>query len=92
MSLRTVSAVVNSGASQSPVALTVSASPFTWKNTNVYPVTVLIQGGTVSVISYSRDGVLFLPVGLLAGEVTLSPGDSVRVTYLTAPTIYVIPR
>lgn len=74
-----------------PSGITVGASPFTYQNTSNIHVDVLISGGTVTTISISRDGVNFFAVGLLAGQYRLSPGDSVRVVYVLAPTMTLIP-
>lgn len=69
--------------------ITVGASPFTY--TAPYPLAVVISGGTVSLVSYGR-GASLVALGLLQGVVELNTGDSVRVTYVTAPTITAIPR
>ncbi len=69
--------------------ITVGASPFTY--TAPYSMAVAINGGTVSVISYGR-GPSLTVLGLLGGLIELNPGDSVRVTYVAAPTMTAIPR
>lgn len=72
--------------------ISVGASPFTYQNTNNYSVDVIISGGAVSLIEFSRDGTNWYNVGFTSGIVRLSPGDRVRVTYTTAPTMVVVPR
>jgi hypothetical protein len=69
----------------------VTGSPFTYQNTTATNLSVVVSGGTVTVISYSRDGTNFFPVGLLAGMFLVNPGDYLRVTYLTTPTLTAIP-
>ena len=73
-------------------AITVSASPFVFVNSGTSPVSVLVSGGTVSLLEFSRDGTTFYPVGLLAGVVPLDPNDSLRATYMVAPTLTLIPH
>jgi hypothetical protein len=75
----------------SPSNIPVGASPFTYQNPITGPANVLISGGTVTSISYSRDGSTFFLVGLLAGQVHLSTGDFVRIVYVLAPTMTLIP-
>lgn len=52
-----------------------------------------VTGGSVSLISYTR-GPLTLGLGVLLGGqlIELNPGDSVRIGYLTVPSITIIPR
>ncbi len=69
--------------------ITVGASPFTY--TAPYPMAVVLSGGTVSLVSYRR-GASLVALGLLAGIIELNTGDSLQVTYLTAPTMTAIPR
>lgn len=69
----------------------VGASPFLYQNVTQRPCTVLISGGTVTTISFSRDGVTFYLVGVLAGSFHLSPGDFLRVVYILAPTMTLVP-
>lgn len=75
----------------SPSGISVGGSPFTYQNALLAPVNVLISGGTVTTISYSRDGSAFFIVGILAGQVHLSPGDFVRIVYVLAPIMTLIP-
>lgn len=63
------------------------ASPYDLINVGYAPVRMLISGGTVSAITYSRDGSTFDATGLTAGSFELSPGDRLRITYTVAPTI-----
>lgn len=69
--------------------IAVGASPFTY--IAPYAMAIAITGGTVSLISYGR-GATLTALGILAGLIELNAGDSVRVTYLTLPTMTAIPR
>lgn len=73
-------------------AISVGASAFTYQNQSGVPENVLVSGGTVTTIEYSRDGSTFFVVGLLAGQFRLSPLDKLRVTYAVAPTMTRIPE
>ncbi|MNV12916.1 hypothetical protein D3C71_1035410 [compost metagenome] len=75
----------------SPSAVTVGASPFGIQNTDASPMCLLISGGTVTTIEYSRNGSTFYLAGLLAGMYNLNPRDRLRIAYLIAPTITKIP-
>lgn len=72
-------------------AITVTASPFTYQNTSNGPGCVIVSGGTVTTISYSRDGSAFFLCGLLSGMYHLSAGDFLRVVYVLAPTMTFVP-
>lgn len=74
-----------------PSNISVGGSPFTYQNSLSGPCTVIVQGGTVTTISYSRDGVSFFVVGLLAGMFHLGAGDFLRVVYVLVPTMTLIP-
>jgi len=75
-----------------PRGVTVGASPFTFQNTTGRSVDLIVSGGTVSAIAFSRDNVTFYGVGSTAGVFWLSPYDYLRVTYTVAPTITLVPR
>jgi hypothetical protein len=75
-----------------PFAITVGASPYTFQNTNTYPADVIVNGGTVSAVAFSRDNVTFYTVGQINGMFALSPYDFLRVTYTLAPTMTLVPR
>lgn len=73
------------GAMQS---ITVGASPFTY--TAPENGTVIVNGGTVSVVAFSRQGTL-VGTGMTAGMFPVSIGDSIRVTYSVAPNVRFVP-
>jgi hypothetical protein len=75
-----------------PSAITVTASPFTYINQTGVTADVIVSGGTVSQIEFSRDGATFFGVGVTSGMLMLSPYDRLRVTYSAAPTMTLVPR
>jgi len=75
-----------------PSNISVTASPFTYQNTTAYDGDVIISGGTVGNIEFTRDNINFYTTGLLTGVLQLSPNDRVRVTYTVAPTMTLVPR
>lgn len=78
---------------QMPVsAITPGASPYTYQNQTDNDEDVIVIGGTVTAIDYSRDGTTFYGVGMIAGTVRLSPLDKVKVTYTVVPTMTKVPR
>lgn len=73
-----------------PFGITVGASPFVY--VAPYAMAIIVAGGSVSVLTYSRGGVS-AALGLLGGSIELSAGDSLTVTWLvTKPTMTGIPR
>ncbi len=75
-----------------PSNIVVGASPFVYQNTTIYPADVIVSGGTVSEIAFSRDNVTYYVIGTTAGMFQLSPNDYLRVTYTAAPTMTLVPR
>lgn len=71
--------------------VSLNGSPATLQNTLPSRIMVLISFGTVTSIEFSRDGVVFDLIGLLAGQFFLNSGDWLRITYLLAPTIVYYP-
>lgn len=72
--------------------ITPDGSPFSYTNASAYTKDVIISGGTVTLIEFSRDEAAYYTTGLITGIVTLSPGDTVRTTYAVAPTMTAVPR
>lgn len=71
----------------SPQAVT--SSPFTYQAaTKGF---MVIQGGTVTLIQFTRDGITNVNTGQTAGCIPLAQGDLVIVTYSVAPTMTWIP-
>ncbi len=69
--------------------ITAGASPFTYSA----PVkgSVIVSGGTVSAIAFSRDGITFYTTGQTAGMFPLNAQDRLRVTYTVLPTLTFVP-
>ena len=67
----------------------VGASPFAY----VAPVrgSVIVSGGTVSLIRFSRDGSSFYDVGATSGMFPLNAADRLEITYSVAPTVTFVP-
>lgn len=68
------------------MALVFNGSPTAFQNGNATRIMVLLSGGTLSLIEFSRDNVTFDAIGgLLSGAFYLNPGDWLRITYIVAP-------
>ena len=70
--------------------VTVGTSPFTYQVTTKG--FMVIQGGTVSLIQFTRDGITNINTGVTAGCIPLSQGDSIIVTYTVAPNMTWVPQ
>jgi hypothetical protein len=79
-------------AAVAPNTLTVGASPYTYTNDTGAPVDVMVSGGGISKMQFTRNGSSFYSTGSFYGMFTLSPWDAVKVWYVAAPTMVVIPR
>ena len=75
-----------------PSGVTPGASPYTYQNTSGRPGDMIVSGGTVSAIDFSRNNATFYSVGGVSGVFPLSAYDFLRVTYIVAPTMTFIPR
>ena len=71
-----------------PVVISVGASPFTY--TAPKAGAVLVNGGTPSLVEYARGGT-FNTIGALGGTFPVWPGDQIRITYVLAPTMTLVP-
>lgn len=69
-------------------AVTPSGSPYTY--TADRDGVLLVSGGTVSLVEYGRQG-SFVVAGLISGLVPVLAGDSLRLTYVVAPTVTFLP-
>ncbi len=73
-------------------ALAVGASPFVFKTAfSQGTCFVIVQGGNVTKIEFSRDGKIFFDTGVTQGPIPMSGSDSVRVTYAAPPTMTFVP-
>lgn len=70
-----------------PVTLT--GSPYTYSAARRG--SLLVSGGTVTAIEFSRDGTAYYNVGVIAGAIPINAGDLVRITYAVAPTVTFVP-
>jgi hypothetical protein len=75
-----------------PAGVTPGASPYTYQNTSGRPGNMIVSGGAVSAIAFSRDNATFYGAGVVSGVFPLSAYDFLRVTYTVAPTMTFIPR
>ena len=83
-----------SNAAVLPSNITVPASLTPYQNTTAFDADVIISGGTISNIEFSRDGTTWYSTGLVMGIVRLSPNDRVRLTYVSVTGIIMtyVPR
>jgi hypothetical protein len=71
---------------------TVGASPFTYHNVTNVRQEIVLTGGTVSSVQFSRDNITFYTVSSSQGiPIILSSGDYLKITHTGAPTMTVIP-
>lgn len=84
--------IVNGMAYGDVLSITPGSSPYTWVNPEAVAVNVFVTAGTVSLIEFSNDNVGFVSIGLLGGWMRLNPGQSIKVTYLVAPTMKYTPN
>jgi hypothetical protein len=70
--------------------VTVGVTPFTY----AAPLggTVIINGGTVSQVKFSRDGASFYVTGQAQGMFPVSQGDLLVISYSVPPTVTFVPR
>lgn len=73
-----------------PASLLPGASPYTWQFSYAGRGALIVQGGTVSKIEFSRDGTTFIDTGAVAGMMAVSQGDYLRITYTVAPTLTLV--
>jgi hypothetical protein len=74
-----------------PVGVTAGTSPWVYQATQGYRETLIVSGGTVSFIEFSRDGATWFGLGETAGMFVLDPGDQLRITHTAAPTVTRVP-
>lgn len=80
---------VTEGLPQAEEAVTLAVSPMTY--TAIIRGQAHVEGGTVSVIEFSRNGTGWYDTGMTAGFVQMDKGDLLRVTYSVAPNITYFP-
>ena len=70
-----------------PSPVTLTASPFVYQFKQGGRGRLLIVGGTVSLVEWSRNGATYFTVGSGSGSYFVAQGDYLRVTYTVAPTL-----
>lgn len=75
---------------QAESSVTAGASPFTY--TALRKGFLIVQGGTVSLVQWSRGGVTNHATGQTQGMFPLSQADSLVITYSGAPTLTFVPQ
>lgn len=73
--------------SAATAAATVGTSPYQIQNTGGNALLLILSGGTVTDISYGRDGTNWFSTGQTAGQFYLAPGDYLQVTHTGAPSV-----
>lgn len=73
-----------------PATVTIGASPYIF--TTPAQGTLLVSGGPVTLIEYSKDGTTWYPTGVTQGQIQMVPNDHVRIAYMNAPTLTFFPR
>lgn len=69
--------------------ITPASSPYTYQA--AHKGFLIIQGGTVSLVQFSRDGLTNYNTGQTSGTFPLAQGDSLIVIYTAMPTITWVP-
>lgn len=83
---------MNAMASGPRTVVALGSSPCTLMNKCATRIEVSISLGTVTTIAISNDqGINYDDIGLLGGQWTLNPSDSIRITYILAPTVVFSP-
>lgn len=75
---------------QADIIAVTGTSPIVAQNTMSCDQIYFTAGGAGVIIEYSRDGSTYFPTGVTSGQVTVFPGDFIRFTYTTLPTITVV--
>lgn len=71
------------------VSVTLDASPAIYSA--VRKGSLIVSGGTVSMIEFSRNGTDYYDVGVTAGMLPINASDVLRVTYAVMPTVTFVP-
>lgn len=53
---------------------------------------LIVSGGTVSLIEFSRDGITYYDTGQTSGMFPINASDVIRITYTVAPTVTFVPQ
>jgi hypothetical protein len=71
------------------VEIVLTASPFTYQS--LQRGYIIISGGTVSKIAFSRTAGIFYNTGQTSGMFSVNLGDSMQVIYASVPTLVFVP-
>ena len=74
----------------SELAVPVTASP--WTYTAPAKGFVIVTGGTVSLIQFSRTTGTFYPTGQTSGTFPVSLNDQIKITYSAVPNVVFVPQ
>ncbi len=85
------SLVVNNSTAPAAAAISVGASPYTYRNTDGWDQMVVLSGGSVSKLEWSKDNSTFYDVGATQAF-PVTAGEYLKVTYSSAPTMTKVPR
>jgi hypothetical protein len=72
---------------ESPVVLVASPSTYSAARKG----SVIVSGGTVSLIEFTRNGTDYYDAGATSGMFTVNASDVLRITYSVAPTVTFVP-
>ncbi len=75
-----------------PVDVVLTPSPFTYANGTSNTYDIIVSGGGVTKMEFIRGTGTAYDTGSYYGMFTLSPGDSLKITYVAAPTVTAIQR
>jgi len=79
------------GSNKSAIStISVGSSPFVYQQTTYNLASVIVSGGVVTSIEISRDNTNWYNVGLTSGQFTLNKNDYIKITYTTAPNMYLM--
>lgn len=76
---------------QDPPQTVTGSSPQTLRNTTSCVQIVIVNGGASVVVSYSQDGSTYYAMSS-GSQFVLFPGDFIKISWTTAPTITVLNR
>ena len=82
---------VTQGGARVVSTITLGASPYVYQSPFGGDVRLLIAGGTGVTLQMSRDNVTYYSLGVAAGQITLSQGDFLKITYTIAPSVIAVP-
>lgn len=76
-----------SGPTQAVVTGAAGASPFVYQNVSGFTQLIVLTGGVVTDVAFSRDNITFYSAGATPTAFPLGRGDYLQITHAGAPTI-----